>query len=98
MTPKDLMVMNSEGDLFANHGAALTRIATILAGPSDAEEVVADALASLIESGSIPGSGDPRALASGRSWPDRAPFIDPEFVDDVESSTSPPGLRDLTLS
>lgn len=57
------MVVTSEGDLFAKHGAALTRFATSLVGPSDAEDVVADALTSLIASGSMAGAEHPRALA-----------------------------------
>lgn len=63
VTARDLVVTTSEADLFASHGAALTRFATSLVGYSDAEDVVADALASLIESGILAKADNPRALA-----------------------------------
>lgn len=63
-----------EADLYARYGNDLTRFATGLVGPFDAEDVVGDAMVRFLKKGNLPGASNPRALmyravlASARSW------------------------------
>lgn len=61
-------------DLYARHGDHLIRFATGLVGPSDAADVVSDAMLGFWRSGALMDADNPRALlyrgvlAAARSW------------------------------
>lgn len=52
----------SPGEVYENHAVELTRFATSLVGPTDAPDVVHDAVVSLISSGRLAEADNPRAL------------------------------------
>jgi RNA polymerase sigma-70 factor (ECF subfamily) len=65
--------LHSVPGLYQEHRASLVRFATALVGPSDAQDAVSEAMASLLQGGSLPDAENPRALmytavlAKGRS-------------------------------
>lgn len=54
--------LHVERDLYERHGREVTRFAASLVGPSDAPDVVQDAMAALIASGALTTADNPRAL------------------------------------
>jgi RNA polymerase sigma-70 factor (ECF subfamily) len=65
--------LHSVSGLYEEHRSSLVRFATALVGPSDAQDAVSEAMASLLKGGSLPEAQNPRALmytavlAKGRS-------------------------------
>ena len=57
-----MIEVGSEAGLYASYRTDLIRFATALVGPSDAADVVSDAMLSLLKSGQIPRADHPRAL------------------------------------
>lgn len=63
-----------QGDLYDQYGDELVRFATSIVGPSDAQDVVSEAMLRFWRSGSLDGADNPRALlyrgvlAASRSW------------------------------
>ena len=58
----ELIETRHASDLYRDHAIALTRFATVLVGPDDAADVVADAVESLLASGRLVNADYPRAL------------------------------------
>jgi RNA polymerase sigma factor (sigma-70 family) len=58
----ELIETRETSDLYRDHAIALTRFATVLVGPDDAADVVADAVESLLASGRLVNADYPRAL------------------------------------
>ena len=57
-----ITVLHSDRDLYEMHSREVTRFAASLVGPSDASDVVHDAMAALIASAALAGADNPRAL------------------------------------
>lgn len=59
---ENLVGFVSPAAVYEDHSVELTRFATSLVGPSDAADVVHDAVASLLASGMLVAATNPRAL------------------------------------
>jgi RNA polymerase sigma-70 factor (ECF subfamily) len=57
-----MIKVGSEAGLYASYRIDLTRFATALVGPSDAADVVSDAMVSLLKSGQLARADMPKAL------------------------------------
>ncbi len=58
----ETMSLGRDTELFRTHAVELTHFATALVGPGDAQDVVTDAVASLLRSGLLAEAENPRAL------------------------------------
>jgi len=62
MSIDEKATVSGAGDLYDRHGASITRFAASLVGPWDAQDVVHDAVAALMASGTLTEAENPRAL------------------------------------
>lgn len=62
MRTEEASAVSLEADLYEQYGDGLVRFATAIVGPSDAQDVVSDAMTSLIAAGSLTNARNPRAL------------------------------------
>ncbi len=62
MRAEEASAVSAEEDLYERYGDGLVRFATAIVGPSDAQDVVSDAMTRLFASGALRSAQNPRAL------------------------------------